>query len=359
MPQRVEPAHGTVTDDKRQPRAARVWGRIVPAPDPLPPAPPVDLRRRRADRARQAFVAPWSRRRARRVGLVAGVLGILGPIVGSAVALLLVPAEPGDVLELGDDTTAVLDARGTIRGVDPATGEMALRLVLGRSETTAGRESPLFDDTGALTDDLVLVVNDANGQGARSLPAGQVPGTITVTIPLADSRATRYPVDRYRAPVVVLAHRQGAPEDVVPLRLSVRSSDPVFTVDVVDDSSTDEAALVDLRVARRATVIGWAAFFVLVCWLLAIASASLGWTTVVHGIAAPGWSMGFLIGVLFALPPLRNALPGAPPSGSLVDLAAFYWAVGIVALTLVAMVGSWNIRVRRAPDEPDSPAPRV
>jgi hypothetical protein len=331
-----------------------------PPPPPAPaPAPPVDLRRRRADRARQAFVAPWSRRRARRVGLVAVALGILGPIIGTAVALLLVPAEPGDVLDLGDDGSAVLDARGTIRGVDPTTGEMALRIVLGRSETTAGRESPLFDDTGALTEDVTLVVNDANGQGARTLPAGQGPGTVTATIALADSRATRYPVDRYRAPVVVLAHRDGEPDDIVPLRLSLRSSDPVFTIDVADDSSTADAALVDLRVSRRATVIGWAGFFVLVCWLLAIASASLGWTTVVHGIASPAWAWGFLIGVLFALPPLRNALPGAPPSGSLVDLAAFYWAVGIVALTLVAMVGSWNIRVRRAPDEPDSPKPRV
>ncbi len=301
-------------------------------------------------------MAPWSRRRARRVGVVALVLGILGPVVGTAVALLLVPAEPGDVVPL-DDRAALLDAQGTIRAIDPETGEMALRLVLTRSASAPLEGNDLFDDGGALTEDLELVLNDANGQSTRTLPAGQPPGTVTVAVGMADSRTTRYPLDRYRATVLVIAQRRGQEGRAVPLRLSLRSSDPVFTLDVVEDRSTDDVALVELRVTRRGTVIGWAGFFVLVCWLLAIAAASLGWTTVVHGIASPAWAWGFLIGVLFALPPLRNALPGAPPSGSLVDLAAFYWAVGIVALTLVAMIGSWNIRVRRAPHEPDSPKP--
>ncbi|HEX7131568.1 MAG TPA: DUF4436 family protein [Iamia sp.] len=334
------------------------------SPDTAPPPPPrpdgapaVDLTRpRRSDRARQAFVAPWSRRRARRVGLVALVLVVVGPLIGAAVALLLVPAQPPAIVPLDESRFALLDAEGSIRGIDPVTGEMALRLVLRASGATP---NDLFDANGALTEDVVLVTSDANGQGARTLAAGQPPGTVTVALNLSDSRATRYPIDRYRSTIIVQALRDGDPARAVPMRFSLRSSDPGFTIDVLEDQTSDVGAYLDVRVARRGTVVGWAGFFVLVCWLLAIAAASLGWTTVVHGIASPGWAWGFLIGVLFALPPLRNALPGAPPSGSLVDLAAFYWAVGIVALTLVAMVGSWNIRVRRAPDEPDSPKPRI
>jgi hypothetical protein len=323
--------------------------------------PPVDLTRpRRADRARQAFVAPWSRERARRVGLVALVLVILGPLGGTAIALLLVPAEPPDVVSLDPEQPALLDVRGTIRAVDPTNGEMALRLVVDRTASPAPvpeDEPAIFDEAGALAEDLTLATYDANAENARMIPAGQLPATITVAVPLADSRTTRYPVDRYRAAVVVVVRRDGDPERTVPIRLSLRSSDPVFSVQIDDQSSSE--GVVGLRVSRHWTVIGWAGFFVLVCWLLAIAAASIGWTTVVHGIASPAWAWGFLIGVLFALPPLRNALPGAPPSGSLVDLAAFYWAVGIVTLTLVAMIGSWNIRVRRAPNEPDSPKPRT
>lgn len=338
----------------------------MPSPDTATSEPsPADeaaraeaARLRTADRARQAFVTPWSRRRARRVGVVAVVLGVLGPLAGTAVALLLVPAQAGDILPPAEDRTALLDVRATVRTVDATTGEMLVRLVVERSATTPEDENDLFA-AGALTEEVVLVVNDDAGQGAITLPAGQPPGTATATLPLADSRATRYPVDRYRATLLVAALRDGDQDRPIPVRLSVRSSDTGFTLDVVEEAMTDDAAIVELAVARRGTVIGWAGFFVLVCWLLAIASASLGWTTVVHGIGSPAWSWGFLIGVLFALPPLRNALPGNPPSGSLVDFAAFYWAVGIVALTLVAMVGSWNIRVRRAPQEPDSPKPRA
>lgn len=328
------------------------------SPHPLPSSSDAPAERRRSDRARMALVQPWSRRRARRVGLIAVVLGVLGPILGTAVALLLVPAQPGDILTTTEQPS-VLDVRGSIRSVDPVTGEASLRLVIERSlDLDAEAAAAVFAEDGTLREDVSLLVNDANGQGTHVLPAGSAPGTVTVTLPLADSRATRYPLDRYTTTVLVVAQR-GAEAEVVPLRFSLRSSDPGFTVKVAEDRSTDDAAVIDLRVARRGTVIGWAAFFVLVCWLLAIAAASIGWTTVVHGIATPAWAWGFLIGVLFALPPLRNALPGAPPSGSLVDLAAFYWAVGIVALTLVAMIGSWNVRVRRAPHEPDAPRPRI
>jgi len=334
---------------------------IAPAQEPesVPDGEPEPVVVRRVERYRHAFVAPWSRRRARRVGLVAAVLVVLGPVLGTAVALLLIPSEPGDVLDVDQDRPAVLDVRGTIRSIDPVRGEMNLQLVVVRSE----RHDPdadtaaVVDETGLLTEDLTLVVNDADGRTARTLAEGGPPGTVTATLALTGSRANRYPVDRYKATLLVAARTEDG--DAVPVRLSLRSSEPEFTIDVADATATDEAAVADLRVGRRGAVIGWAAFFVVVCWMLAIGAASIGWTTVVHGITSPAWGWGFLIGILFALPPLRSALPGSPPSGSLVDLAAFYWAVGIVALTVVAMIGSWNVRVRRAPGEPDSPAPRA
>ena len=128
---------------------------------------------------------------------------------------------------------------------------MALRLVLEPSSSTAPLpedEEQVLDD-GILVEDLTIVVYDANGQGTRIIPAGQAPGTITVTVPLTDSRATRYPVDRYRATVVVVAQRDGDPERAVPIRLSLRSNDPVFSVQLDDDRSSAEAGVVDLRIA--------------------------------------------------------------------------------------------------------------
>lgn len=301
-------------------------------------------------------MAPWSPQRARRVRIMALVLVVVGPLFGTVFALVLVPADPGDVVPADEARPAELVISGTIRAIDAGAGEMAVRLVLSDPDPSGDAEGDdLFGPGGVLTDDVALGTNDATGQNLRMLAAGQPPGSLTVTVDLSDSRVTRYPVDRYRATVLLFARRGGADGDPIPVRFSLRSSDPLFTTEVRNDLTDGETVNLDLRVQRRWTVIGWAAFFVLVCWLLAISAASLAWTTVVHGIAQPGWALGFLIGVLFALPPLRAALPGNPQAGSLVDFAAFYWAVGIVALTLVAMVGSWNMRVRRSPQSPDAP----
>lgn len=332
---------------------------MTPAPHPRPDLPPAPdaaaeaLRRRRAERAALALVSPWSPRRAKRVRIVALLLVIVGPLLGTLFALVLVPGGSGDVAT-AEAPDAQLRAEATLRGIDATNGEMAVRLVLSEGPAGAG---DLFADGGVLADDLSIVVNDATGSSLHELEEGQRPGSLTVTVDLDGSRVTRYPLDRYRATVFVRALRGGPDGQPVPTTLTVQSNDPLFTARPHESMARDGTAVAQLTVQRRWTVVGWAAFFVLLCWLLAISSASLGWTTVVHGIAQPGWSLGFLIGVLFALPPLRAALPGNPQSGALVDFAAFYWAVGIVALTLVALVLSWNMRVRRSPHEPDAPPP--
>lgn len=339
-----------------------------PAPDPgaSPPpdapahaadAPQVRVetaRRRRGLRAEDTLVAAWSPERARRLRIVVLALMILGPILGTVFALVLVPGEPADVLTAEEPGAEVepdqLTVSGTIRTIDAATGELSVRLVL-----SAYPGGGLVEDN-VLTEDIRVVVNDeAGGQGVRDLVAGEPLGAVSLTTLLQGSRATRYPVDRYES-VIVLAvlDSEGEP---LPVDLSLRSSDPQFSVEVIEDASTDDAVVIRLGLQRRWTVVGWAGFFVVICWLIAISAVSIGWTTVVKGLASPVWSWGFLIGVLFALPPLRSALPGNPQGGSLVDFAAFYWAVGMVAFTLVAMIGSWNLRVRRAPSNPDAPRP--
>lgn len=314
---------------------------------------PARRRRRRGLTAEDTLVAAWSPERARRLRYLVLVLVILGPVLGTTFALLLVPGEPADVLTADEpdrDNPTDLQVSGTIRTIDAATGELSVRLVL-----SAFPDSRLLEDS-VLTEDLRVAVNDeAGGQGVNELVAGEPLGAISLTTLLEGSRATRYPVDRYESRLVLAV--RDADGDPVPVSLSLRSSDPQFSVDVIEDASTDEAVVIRLSLQRRWTVVGWAGFFVVICWLIAISALSLGWTTIVKGLASPVWSWGFLIGVLFALPPLRSALPGNPQGGSLVDFAAFYWAVGIVAFTLVAMIGSWNLRVRRAPSNPDAPRP--
>lgn len=55
--------------------------------------------------------------------------------------------------------------------------------------------------------------------------------------------------------------------------------------------------------------------------------------------------LAFLAGLLFAVQPLRTALPNAPPIGMDVDILVFYPSVLLILLSLVVQVGIW---VRRS-----------
>jgi hypothetical protein len=51
--------------------------------------------------------------------------------------------------------------------------------------------------------------------------------------------------------------------------------------------------------------------------------------------------IGALGAMVFALPALRNAIPGAPPLGVRADLLVFLWAVIATVLALALFVWSW------------------
>jgi hypothetical protein len=71
------------------------------------------------------------------------------------------------------------------------------------------------------------------------------------------------------------------------------------------------------------------------------------------GIVWP--ALGWMAATLFALVSLRNAAPGAPPIGSIMDYLAFFWAEGIIAVGL-AVTAATGIRTELRPT-PAPPAP--
>lgn len=54
------------------------------------------------------------------------------------------------------------------------------------------------------------------------------------------------------------------------------------------------------------------------------------------GLIFPGCSM--MAAILFALIPLRNAVPGNPPIGSVIDFVSFFIAETVIAAALIASV---------------------
>ncbi|HKN50847.1 MAG TPA: DUF4436 family protein, partial [Amycolatopsis sp.] len=94
----------------------------------------------------------------------------------------------------------------------------------------------------------------------------------------------------------------------------------------------------DVRFSRSSSALVFAIFMMVTMWGLAIA-VLLGARYLVSGRRGMVWpAFGFMAATLFALAGFRNAAPGSPPIGSLLDYLAFLWAEVIIAFSVVVAV---------------------
>lgn len=104
--------------------------------------------------------------------------------------------------------------------------------------------------------------------------------------------------------------------------------------------SLSGAVFEEIRISRSRGTLILAWFMMIAMWALAL--AVLGSARVItrrrEGMVWP--AMGWMAATLFALIGMRNAAPGAPPIGSLIDYASFFWAEAIVAASLA--VTAWS-----------------
>jgi hypothetical protein len=175
-------------------------------------------------------------------------------------------------------------------------------------------------------------------------------GTADIAVVMSGSRVTRYPFDRYTATLVVGARSgTGSSTRPVPLRVEAAGNVTDFSTKQGPKPAMSPGAVVLPTTVRRSTgVLVWALMFLVLIWLIGIAAISIVFRVIAHATSIPIWSWAVFVSVLFALPQLRSGLPGAPPYGSFVDWAGFYWVVTIVALAFVTLVIVWNHAERAA-----------
>ena len=268
----------------------------------------------------------------------------LGPLVA---LIVVISTDEGPVSDLATGPPApVGGARltATITGVAPATGELRARLnLVPRDE--------LLDGDGNLAVDLTMRVNDLRGLTAYELRAGDPLRPMEVTLALTDGSVTRYPFDTFRSRLAVAVTRPDGPDGQTPIPLVTDVRSNVSDLDVsatpaVDEAGTSMLALVDLVVTRPLATTAYAIWTVVLMWGLAVAGVLIVWAVTIWGAEPPVWSYAYLVGVLFALPQLREQLPGKPPPGTLIDYVAFFWSIGIVGISLIITLGLW-VRANR------------
>ncbi len=275
--------------------------------------------------------------RVQAVALVLFTMLALGPVVA---LVIIFNADPSTHPELASDAGDAPPNDGvllqlTITNVNASNGEMStrIRVVPGAALLVPG---------GGLKSELTIASNDVQGHSVVVMPANQAPGPTAIVTAMSSGSISRYPFDRYDAGLQIIVSQQvNGKQQEVPTKVSIEGgvADMAISADLEPDEQTLLGRVVDLQIRRGAPTLVFTTWMMCLWWALSIAAVFTVWSVAIWRSTVPQWAYGFFVGVLFALTPLRGALPGSPPYGVLVDYVSFYWAIVIVGVGVVMLVG--------------------
>ncbi|MFI8966839.1 DUF4436 family protein [Streptomyces sp. NPDC053493] len=276
---------------------------------------------------------------------------IVPPLVLVA-ALVLVALTLGSWLQLiqrqavdtvhtaGSGAPDRVDVEATVQKVDAAARELHLRV------RVTPRGAYAEDDGSAPVADLSLQTTAATLEGL-TFEAHERIATEDVDVALSGGSISDYPFDTYETDVGFAATVGGR---AAPVRLLFSDNDTLFAVSAASAPSRPGTAVVTLDLSRSGSVLAFAVLMMVVMWALA-ASVLLGaWYLTTRGQGLVWPALGWMAATLFALSAFRNAAPGTPPIGCLMDWIAFLWAETVIALCLTTVVVT-SVRKALRPDD--------
>ena len=296
------------------------------APPTAPPSPPADKR----PRPRIAI----------------GVAVLLVVIAAYALSLLGVhllqksegPLPPLDLSQAGPDDTVV---QIRLEELKPTTNRLTVNVLIYPGESL---EDKRFEE---LKTDIAVRLYPPNDLGDLQYPKGKAPAQVSTTIQAHGDPGT-WPFDSYRtepqsADVFV---GSGAERKRIPALVEVTGSMDGWDASVRRNTDSSETgshnnnnAVVTLHRAKGPLIFDLGIIVVLISLptlaLLVAIPMALGRRKFVPPFAT------WYAANLFAIVPLRNILPGAPPPGSMIDQALVQWVLLALATAMALYIFAW------------------
>lgn len=219
--------------------------------------------------------------------------------------------------------------------IDALNDAMQMRAYLSPSVTESK------DVHGPPSRDLTLLVTHDKTVEEVKLAAADHIASSTFEIDLNDGTVAHYPLDAYRAQFGVQL-LDGKSSLRLPVRVTMWEGVLGYNL------HTTNAAQADPQDVELTTTIKRSGAFALFGLCAYAAMVVLGCCALVVGILtftdvrqAEATLIGALAAIIFALPVLRNALPGSPPLGVEADMWVFLWAEIAAVLALALLVFKW------------------
>jgi hypothetical protein len=287
-----------------------------------------------------------ARRRLRRSVLISVAVVLVGAALVAS-GILAYINERDDRQHLSYVGTAGRGARieltVRVQRVDVAGEEMTLSVL------PSPRGALATDELAGEMAQTVRLYTPSLAQSSVTLEKGTIPALQQIDVPLSDGTPTDYPFDHYSADIVWAASAdEGTP---VPVVMDFENRDPFFSVHPRSAVAATQGILLETEIGRsRGTfILAW--FMMAAMWAMSL--AVLGGASVMArrrlGLVWPG--MAWMAATVFALVGLRNAAPGSPPIGSIIDYAAFFWAEAVTVAS-VAWAAVAGLHVEHHRDDP-------
>ncbi len=229
-----------------------------------------------------------------------------------------------------------IEVNARVLEVQPVAGTQQVRL-------TVIPHGSFANPDGSLKKTINL---DADGYvgGSINLAGGEIPPPVQLVLDL-DGDLSQYPFDTYSSALEVrlsqvIKNPDGTgttkSEEPVPMRLAVSAKQHDWAIGSSHaDSWEDGAISVSIGAQRGGAMRAFALFELLVMIALACIAVAMTYTTLVTGKPLEFSMFVWLGAMLFALPAVRNTMPGVPGVGTVLDYVGFFWCLIAVATCLI------------------------
>ena len=194
--------------------------------------------------------------------------------------------------------------------------------------------------TDGLKQDLTVAVTSVTTPVRRTYSKGMLPGVFPVPLTMARD-VERWPFDTYYTGPITVTLFTGTGQ--VAERANVTFVDRLagWKVQVARVNNANALAPYEIQLERSASTMVFA--IVILCIFVAI--AAVGLFVAIWTIRDPRRFQSpmttWYAAMLFAVVPLRNALPGSPAFGSWIDLTIVLWVLVALVVSMLLYIAAW------------------
>ncbi|ACK50696.1 hypothetical protein Msil_1750 [Methylocella silvestris BL2] len=227
--------------------------------------------------------------------------------------------------------------------VDPVRQAISISLDFSTEAGPRGAHYPALPDR-----DITVHASDGDYVLDIVLGAGSAAPTTIAQIGVNGS-ISAYPFDEYRGEVTIAAWEGKKPEgERIPIRLTLWERLAGWEIDILARApAPGEVGLgLEIRAKRPLAQIYFASLVYAVMAVIALCGLTIGVLAIAGLRRLEAALTGALAAMLFAVPALRNVMPGAPPLGVKADAFVFLSAQMALMIGLAFFIIAW---ARRGP----------